>query len=370
MVEFMLPTIEAARVRGWKIYGAYSRWATRMAMAHTGLFDEYVDFFASWDWAYKVLTVPLADEIFESVKPNALLIDLCGSGASGGAWLEEAFRRKMPAVEIRGPQQRVWWYGQKSREGTLRFLEKLRQFGYGRIPHPCIEDTNVVQRVGSHCCEYVVAHSEPATTKRRLGAPPDKRIIVLWSNWSKGGYAKITNEDLEEWSAKAQENDAVLVFSIHPVLVYSQWELEEITFPEDVILTANFPCSLWGHEVKWIPTLDVLYACDFGIFQFGNALIAVHHALGRPAWLRCTGTARGNPKTREALPIEEPINELNDASLSWRASDSLDKLFKGELGQKGTFEQCVNWCEQSHFRVGGGAADRIVDLLEGLSEFG
>lgn len=375
VIEFMLPTLVEAKRQGWVIHGAYSDGAVKTMMIASRLFSGLHHFTGWWGEGYKDLSVPLADAIFKWARPAAVLIDYSGCGLAGGCWIEECYNRRITAVELHGVDNHVWYYGKKSREATAHYIEVLKSVGYGRIPHRCMRGTPAEQFVGFNIGDQLIREFTPGTTRRLLGLASDQKIVTVAGTWNKDFYGQMCSEDLVEWNAMAKEHSMRLVFSIHPAMRTSQG-LPKVTFPPDVILTSNAPCTLWGYPTKLVPTVDVVRASEFVIMQFSSALRTMAYICHIPVWLRRAGCARGNSTSR--IPRETEICEMNDEVrhkpgalviweyskllfASWRTQEYLDQLFAGTLGCKGTQEEWEEW--EARWKLDGHTAERIVQLL-------
>lgn len=378
IIEFMIPTIKEAVWRGWKIYGAYADQGVRTTMEATRLFFEFGRYAGKWDEAYKVITIPQADPIFEWANPDAVLIDFTGQGTAGGAWVDEIYKRKITAVELRGPNKYVLYYGPTTRDLTAKFLERLHELGYGGQPVECLTGTDAQQFVGFIVGDQLLKPFDPRGTKKKLGLGPNQRIITLVGNWSKGGYQEICEEDFVEWNAMAKANDAVLVFSPHPVMRMVPW-MQEISIPEDVPIASNYLGKFGERSVKFVPITSLVRASSFLVFQYDSAIVDIGLAARVPMWLRRGGTGRNSNRSRTPLAKEEdsftetisrkfwdfhtPENTIRRA-MCWRTAEHLEQLFEGRLGCKAPEDMWRQWCEDRHLRLDGHTTKRIVDLLE------
>lgn len=375
IIEFMLPTLVEAKRQGWVIHGAYSDNAVKTMMIASRLFSGLYRFTGWWGEGYKDLSVPLADAIFKWARPAAVLIDYSGCGLAGGCWVEECYNREITAVELHGIDNHVWYYGKQGREVTAHYIEVLKSVGYGRIPHGCMRGTSAQQWVGFNIGDQLIREFVPGPTKRLLGLSPDQKIVTVAGTWNKDFYGQMCSKDLVEWNAMAKEHDMRLVFSIHPAMRTSQG-LPKVTFPPDVILTSNAPCTLWGHPTKLVPTVDVVRASEFIIMQFVSAIRMIATVCHIPTWLRRAGCARGNIPSRVARDTEicetdDEVQHRPGATWAvdhprllfacWRTQEHLDQLFAGTLGCKGTQEQREWW--ETRWKLDGHTAERIVQLL-------
>jgi len=387
-IEYMEPTIAEAKTRGYRIVGAYADKEVRKAMDLTGLFDSYEEYSGFWEEGYMVLRIPRADEIFKKVKPDTMLVDLCGAGGSGGVWLEEAHKRNITVVELNGCNCDVLVFNSKVRDLTAQFLESLRKYGYGLEHVEIMADTEGQQWVGLVNGDQLTRDFDSASVKAKLGLKGDQRLVTLLGTWSQSGYQEMCTEDLVEWAKLAKANNAILAFSPHPTMRYAPG-LPKVDIPSDVIISSNFPGKFWSYSFILLKTADLIRASDFVIFQHMNGLVRLTLAAKIPTWIRRLDIARGGDRSR--IPIKEDRDELLErsniedsigkafipsekffkqfdasfvGSFCYRTAEQLDALFSGEIKMGRKLEGWDKLDAHLKFRLDGQTAKRIMNLLE------
>lgn len=376
IIEFMIPTLREAKRQGWAIYGAYSDEVVLAVMRDARLFLAFARYTGRWDG--RKLSIPLADAILKWVNPDAMLIDISGSGLAGGCWVEECYKREITAIEFHALHSHVWYYGKQSREATEKYIEVLKSVGYGGIPHVCMEHTPAMQFVGLTVGDQLLQPFDPGPTRELLGLDCGQKFATVCGTWNHDFYGQMCTEDLLEWSEQAKGHGLRLAFSVHPAMRTSQG-LPKVSFPPDVILTSNVPGELWGQSMKTAPTIDLVRASEFLISQFSGALEVLGQIAQIPTWVRRTGAARGNTPSRETRVTEEPEKEeeimadggwrgfpwplIDLIDANWRTQEHLDQLFAGTLGCKIPKDEWRKARLRWPAFVDGRVAERIVWLL-------
>lgn len=378
----MIPTLREAKRRGWTIHGAFSDAVVKIVMMNTGLFSSFVQY--SGFWKGRQLLIPLADHILNTYHPDAVVIDISSTGSSGACWIEECYKRKITAIEFHSLNSHVWYYGKKSRKATAKYIAAVKDRGYAGISHHHMLGTPAMQFVGLMVGDQLLQDFQPGDTREALGLDRDQRFATLCGVWNKDFYGELCTKDLAEWSVLARRYDVRLAFSIHPNMRRSQG-LPRVEFPPDVILTSNTPSVLWGRPVRVVPTVDLVRASEFLIFQFANVLRQLGMVARIPQWTRrqC-GAQSGNPsrvvrETEEDEPRFPSIGGWKGPSVPvvdmgvdmmwwkepcWRTQEHLNQLFAGTLGCKPSEEEAKAAREGWPAYIDGFAAARIVNLLE------
>lgn len=401
-VEHIVPTFREALRRGWNLWFAVEGPDVGPYLLSQGFRPERI-LQTGGMWEGHVLKMPHADWLFGKTKPDVVITTPSGHGYPGGAWLEEAYKRGLPAMEfLNDCYPLVWWYGLKQRPLFGKYLEALRGAGYGLEMHKCLSGTQAQQWVGLPIGDRLFEHESPSMVRYKLGLEPDQEYILVAPPWTKDEQrAAELSADLKQWSRKAQEHGKVLVVSLHPNARYATPLNAAVKIPADVVCTSCWPGEIWGRPIRACPTMPLVQHAAFVIHTYCTGHTHLCIAAKAAMWKQYEMHAHSKKWTEETLAqaVGEgprlPVNDVawecfSDQDLQvrfrarqateedwrkirphfnlpcyYRGEDDLEALFaSGVQGYKGGEEAWKSLSEEYRLKVDGKVAGRIVDLLE------
>ena len=400
-VEHLVPTFREAMQRGWELWFAVEGYDVGPYLVGQGFKSERI-IKTGGAWAGKVLRMPQADWLFGNVKPDAVLTTPSGHGYPGGAWLEEAWERGLPAMEgLNDCYPLMRWYGKKQRKLLSKYLKALKSVGYGLEMHKCLIGTDAQRWVGLPIGDRLFEGVTADDVRRKLGLESGQEYVLVAPPWTKSEErAAELSADLWRWVKMAQEHDKALVMSLHPNARYAIALNAAVEIPKSMVVTSCWPGEIWGRPIMACPTMPLIQHAAFVIHTYRTGHVHLCIAAKAATWMQHEMHPHSRKWTEETLRQvvgneRPPVGDIGwkwffdqDAMARFRAleqtegdlakfrphfnlpcyyrgEDELEALFAGELrGYRGGENAWESLSGEYRLKVDGEAAGRIVDLLE------